>query len=352
MRVLLISPKLEKANGGIAVWTNLYLGKCKANCIECDLVNTAEIGRRLVDGNARRELFSEIVRTRRIFRDLGKCLKNASYDIVHLNTSCGTFGIFRDMLIARRIKKTDVNCPIIVHYHCDIPFQIKNRMGMWCLKRLIARCDKHFVLCRNSGRFLKENFQADSVIVPNLIDVQNIVQEPKMISKSVERVFFSGNISLEKGAAEIYELARRFPNICFQLAGVADQNVIQWDQPPNLILLGRLPHDEILEKLDEVDLFLFPSYSEGFSMSLVESMARGVPAVATDVGANMDMLENKGGCIVPVGDIDTMQYAMESMFSANVRGEMSRWCVEKVRNEYSSDRVMELFCREYRESGR
>ena len=57
--------------------------------------------------------------------------------------------------------------------------------------------------------------------------------------------------------------------------------------------------DQKLQKyLDKADVFLFPSYTEGFSISLTEAMASGLPCIASDVGANQDMLENHGGILI------------------------------------------------------
>ena len=94
MRVLLISPKEDIPKGGIAAWTNLYQSECDAAGIESDIVNTALIGQRAKHANAKRNIADEIIRTRVIFKQLNSFLKgNGVYDVVHLNTSCGTYGI-------------------------------------------------------------------------------------------------------------------------------------------------------------------------------------------------------------------------------------------------------------------
>jgi glycosyltransferase involved in cell wall biosynthesis len=146
----------------------------------------------------------------------------------------------------------------------------------------------------------------------------------------------------QKGAAEIYELARRFPNLTFALVGAVRESVAQWDKPENVQLLGGMPHEQVLEQMDASDLFLFPSHSEGFSIALVESMARGLPAVATDVGAAADMLADGCGIVVPKGDIDAMEQAICRLQERTARKRMSAAAVEKVRRCYTLDAVMKL----------
>lgn len=344
MDVLLISVQTTDAKGGIAVWTEHYLNSAAAHDIRCDLVNTATVGKRAHNLTAKRSIKDEWIRTRRIMKYLTQVLKSKSYDVAHLNSSIGVFGIIRDYFIAKKIAKKKI--PLCVHFHCDVPFWVTNGVVKWYLKRLLKLSEHVFVLCENSRKYLQDTFDVNARKVPNFTD-EDLVVAQKTISDRIQRVFFVGRVSCLKGAKEIYELSKRFPNIDFCLAGEVAEDVAIWEREENLHLLGALPHEEVLAQLDQADVFLFPSYTEGFSIALAESMARGVPSIATDVGANADMLEKFGGVIVPVGDVDAMQRAFEELAAADIREQMSNWCLEKVRTQYVTSKVMELFCEEY-----
>ena len=69
-------------------------------------------------------------------------------------------------------------------------------------------------------------------------------------------------------------------------------------------------------------------------------MSRGVPCVATDVGANREMLEDKGGIIVEVGDVNAMKSAFDRMNSPDVRKEMTDWLSDKVTCNYTVESVV------------
>jgi glycosyltransferase involved in cell wall biosynthesis len=59
--------------------------------------------------------------------------------------------------------------------------------------------------------------------------------------------------------------------------------------------------------LTAADVFVLPSYAEGFSNALLEAMASGLPAVATDVGGNAEaIVDGEGGAIVPPGDVPAL----------------------------------------------
>ena len=346
MKVLLVSPQMENPNGGIAVWTDTYLNNCAGVGLDCDLLNTAPMGKRAENGNAKRNFFVEIKRSRGIFRNLSKLLKGAKYDVAHLNTSCGTFGIIRDYLTAKKIKKFDKSIKLLVHFHCDVPVQITNSISKLYLKKLLKLSDANLVLCENSKKYLSNEFDSESEKIPNFIN-ENLLVSKKDISPEIKKVLFVGRVSEEKGAFEAFKVASAFPEITFEFVGAYSDDVIETNLPLNVHLLGTMPHEKVVSKLDESDLFLFPSHSEGFSIALMEAMARGVPVISTDVGANQDMLEEKGGKVVSVGDVEAMCQAIQHMHSPEVRKRMSEWVVNKIKDKYVTGVVMDLLARAY-----
>ncbi len=321
------------------MWTERYLSRCEAHGIDCTLVNTEIVGKRAQQGTAKRSIADEIVRTRRIFKDLKTALKG-QYDAAHLNTSCGTYGLFRDYLAARYIKKKGI--PLVTHYHCDIPYWIHNPVSRTVLSKLAKLSDRNLVLCENSRRYLEEQFGVESVKVPNFIEDTLVRSTPKDIKENLQHIFFVGRVEEAKGAAEMYKLAKRFPELTFELVGEVSARVATWEKPDNVLLPGGMSHEQVVARLDEADLFLFPSHSEGFSVALMEAMARGIPAIATDVGANGDMLADGCGVVVPKSDVDAMEQAIRSLYDPDKRKEISCQAVEKVRTSYATDAVLSL----------
>ena len=145
-------------------------------------------------------------------------------------------------------------------------------------------------------------------------------------------------------------MAKKFPDIQFRLVGEVSAEVQSWAQPSNVELLGILSRDNAMKVLGESDLFLFPSHTEGFTLALAESMARGVPAIATDVGANFNMIETHGGIIVSVGDTKAMIDAVTKMQNPILRQEMSNWCINKVGKSYTVNQVMSTIMQLYKKA--
>lgn len=347
MKVLLVSVKSEKSKGGVAVWTKQYLAGGEAIGTQCDIVNTEAVGKIAVNVTAKRNLKDEFIRTRRINKELNSRLKQKGYDVAHLNTNIGILGIIRDYYVARSIVKH--NIPLVVHFHCDIPYWVRNPLIKTYLRKLLKLSKVNFVLCKNSQQYLKQEFNKASVFVPNFVN-EKLILDHKTVNPEIKTVCFIGRVSEAKGAKEIFEVAQKFPDIQFVLAGEISDEVQSWVKPINVELLGILSHDKAMEILDESDLFLFPSHTEGFSLALAESMARGTPAIATDVGANSNMIEEHGGVIVSVGDTEAMNDALNKMQDPILRQEMSNWCINKVRENYTVNQVMRTITQLYKET--
>lgn len=338
LKILLYSPLTEKIQGGIAKWTDTYIKECTSVGITIDLVNCSVKGKRAINPEATVSLKDELVRTIGIFSELRKKIRN-NPDVAHINTSCGPLGIMRDSFVIKMLKKKNIKT--VVHFHCDVPFWVKNKISTYFLGEICKDSDLRIVLCENSAVFLKQKYNVDTVFVPNFIEESSIVNEHD-ISYDCNNIVFVGGIQPDKGCYEIFETARLKQTKKFILIGQLDTHVDVSNISNNVKIMGVKSHDEVLKYLDYADVFLFPSHSEGFSLALAEAMSRGLPVVATDVGANMDMIENKGGIIVPIKSAKAISEALDKLENPLLRKQMSKWNIEKVLNEYTSTEIIHI----------
>jgi glycosyltransferase involved in cell wall biosynthesis len=63
-----------------------------------------------------------------------------------------------------------------------------------------------------------------------------------------------------------------------------------------ITLHGLVPN--AIEKIYEANCFVFPSWSEGFSGSLIEAMLTGIPIIASDIPMNLEAIEHNKTAIV------------------------------------------------------
>ena len=75
---------------------------------------------------------------------------------------------------------------------------------------------------------------------------------------------------------------------------------------------GWVSDDAFQEILSSCDVFVLPSYAEGFPMSLIEAFSRGLPAIATDVGGISDsLIDGVNGYLIPPRQVRPLAAAME-----------------------------------------
>ena len=134
---------------------------------------------------------------------------------------------------------------------------------------------------------------------------------------------FMGRANREKG---IHELLKAFNNIAsnhaeaFLLFFGSDEdgclnsisNYPNIKDGINYLFFGRTPTPGI--HLQASDVFVMPSYREGFGSSVIEASCLGLPVICSNAYGIMDaMVDNETGLRCKVADVDTLQAAMEKL---------------------------------------
>ncbi len=90
------------------------------------------------------------------------------------------------------------------------------------------------------------------------------------------------------------------------------------------------------------DIGVLSSDSEGFSNVLLEYMAAGIPVVATDVGGNREIIQNKGlGLLVPRGNHNAIAHSLCRLLDEEIKArEMRKNARIHVMNHYSWPKKM------------
>ncbi|WP_186767670.1 glycosyltransferase family 4 protein [Blastopirellula retiformator] len=127
---------------------------------------------------------------------------------------------------------------------------------------------------------------------------------------------YTGRLHPKKGLITAIEAWRfvlqRFPDAKLMLVGEGPQEAELRERINSLGLQDRifLPgvFDDVSDLLDAADLFLLPSHEEGMSLSLLEAMAAGLPAIVTDIRGNRQLVESgRNGLLFPVDNVQALQ---------------------------------------------
>jgi glycosyltransferase involved in cell wall biosynthesis len=85
------------------------------------------------------------------------------------------------------------------------------------------------------------------------------------------------------------------------------------------------------------DVFVSPTYSEGFSNTLLEAMASGLPTVSTDSVGVVDCLRHEeNGLLHAPGDVAGLRSALDRLLADGaLRERLATTALEEVRRLYS-----------------
>lgn len=343
-RVLLIGA-IPPPSGGDSTWTLKYINYCKEHQYEYRHVNTAIIGERGTDLSKGINILDEVKRSFTIWKQVIYELKEYKPNIVHMNTNCSARGIYRDLMTVLLVKKFKRN--VIVHCRCNVGYELGNRkIAINMARFMMKKSSAVFVQNKFSYKYVHEVLRQskDKIYqIPNYIERKEIV-EKKQINQELKRIVYTGHIVSYKGVSEIIECACHFPQIEFEMVGLVTDEYGDFKEIEkkitNIKFIGDVDCQEVKKYLDAADMFMLVSWSEGFSNSLCEAMARGLPCIVSDVGANEEMIENLGGFVCKSRNVTQMLEAIEKCKDKAVREKQSEWNIRKVREYYCMDRVI------------
>ena len=108
--------------------------------------------------------------------------------------------------------------------------------------------------------------------------------------------------------------------------------------------------DDVAQALREMDVFVLPSTSEGMSNTLLEAMAAGVAAVASDAGGNGEIIVPEvSGLLFPSADVAALAAQLGRLISdPGLRGKLARAAATRVKVEFSIDAMIRRYEQLYR----
>lgn len=348
-KVVLLAPTPPPA-GGIAGWTVRMLNARLKNDWQVAVVDEKSIGEREVFGKSgKRHLTDELKRCFIIWKGLWKELKDPDTKVVQSCIPAYSLCMIREYICACITKLH--RRKFIIHFRCTVPNIVKRPYERFILKRMCNISDMIFSLNTQTSKYLSRITRTPIELIPNFISEEELIPE-RTVSKELKRIVYVGGLSEKKGIRDIITIAEKLPDIQFVLIGKGDSQFEEEAKKKdikNVIFTGEKDRTEVKQELLQSDAFIFMTYftGEGFSNSLCEAMAAGLPCIVTDWAANKDMIGNEGGAVVNVGDTEAAVKAINFMRKSEKRQQMSARNINTVRNEYLESIVINKYVDAY-----
>jgi len=197
-----------------------------------------------------------------------------------------------------------------------------------------------------------EYFSSSEELIDNSIKLRNLMH----IKEHQVSFIFVGRLVRDKGINELVKAFGLLDNeYHLILVGAyederdpikaATKDLI--DSNPRIHHVGF--QSDVRPYLLAADIFVFPSYREGFPNVVLQASAMRLPSIVSDINGNNEIIEDrKNGWIVPVKNVNALSSAMQSLGeNAELREKMAKQARAALIEKYEQHYVWDLLLREY-----
>ena len=167
---------------------------------------------------------------------------------------------------------------------------------------------------------LKERYHQESSVLINPVDEKLFYQTKRTAPTDTVRVLLLHHTYAWKGTAEgaevILRVKKRHPEVRFIMFGAREKDDIPY---PCDEYHYKIPQDKLADLYSNTDIYLCPSWEEGFGLPSVEAMRSGAALVTYDNGGSQDFAQDgKTAFVAPHRDLKVLEEKLELAVSNTV----------------------------------
>ncbi|MCK5038833.1 MAG: glycosyltransferase family 4 protein [Thermoplasmata archaeon] len=236
-------------------------------------------------------------------------LKKAECDVIHAHNYHTLPAFFATL--ARKDRKF-IFTPHTFGFPTTFPRNLFHKIYKIFGRYIFNSADKVITVSKTERLWLRDVFnipEGKLIYIPLFVDIAKKIEQPA--KDRIQKIAFVGRLSEEKN---IDVLISAFTNI--KVSHPDCELYIVGDGPMKKQLeksaegandvnfLGALGHNEVVEFLDDIDLFVLPSKYEVLGISVLEAMSKQIPVIMTPVGELSHTLTPEENCLfTKIGDI-------------------------------------------------
>lgn len=267
------------------------------------------------------------------------------FDIAHLHTTFnGSF--YRKTFIMYILQRFGVK--VILHHHVNYEGFYKkcSKKQRYFIKKAFSRADMNIILGKKIEKWLKDKApNATTKIVYNAVPSY----EKNPYNANGCYIMFLGWLIDRKGVFDFLSAIKVLDkgmneNIKVVLCGTGDKSVGKRIQ--ELGLEHRIAHIGWVNEKQKKDFFkdtivnVLPSYLEGLPMTILETMAYGIPNIATNISSIPEVIDDGvTGYLIEPGDIKKLSERMQEII-ANIekRKRLSNASYERIKTDFGVEK--------------
>lgn len=294
------------------------------------------------------------------FRKLHRRLRQEKFDFVIVNTRFYIHSVYGQWFA----KSRNIKVITIDHgsSHLSVGNPVFDAVG-GTYEHIITKigqlfCKDYYGVSKASVDWLKHFHIKPKGILYNSVDVENIKGILERAKKKYRSAYgideedtviaFTGRLLPEKGIPQLIgafkEIQKNYKNTYLFLAGDGPlEDFVVQHKSEHLLPLGKKSFEEVIGLLSEADIFCLPSFSEGFSTSILEAIVCKCYVVTTERGGARETFPTDDyGTVIPNNDVVILINALEkAMNSPEKREKAVELSYTRMKNNFTWDIVAE-----------
>lgn len=289
----------------------------------------------------------------------------ARFDVIHVATP-GHMGI-TGLYLATKLMR-----PLVGSYHTELPEYVSKRLIghldpeiqeddealeyvgsvsaalTWdYLACFYNHCVKVLVPSQYTRRQVETRLRPPLEIFPRGVDTETFHPRHRERTGGPVRVLYVGRLAVEKNLDWLVRFGQQHPDIELMFVGDGPERERLQAALPDAIFTGVLRDEALSRAYADADLFAFPSQTDTFGNVVLEAQASGLPAVVTDRGGPMEIIEPQKTGLVAATEEQFDQHLLALATDERRRKAFSR--AARARAEQRSwDEVFERLLQQYR----
>lgn len=273
------------------------------------------------------------------------------YDIAHLHTAeRGSF--WRKRFLMKTYHKFGVK--VVLHHHAaefEEFYDKCSALEMEKVRETLAEADVNIVLSKRLVPMLKDKEPRAKVEV-----LYNAVKtyESNPYSIGSRNVLFLGRLGQRKGVFDLLEVIKRLDqkipaDVKFYLCGDRGETEVlakvkEYNIEHRIAHIGWIDGQQKQEFISKSMINCLPSYNEGLPMTILETMAAGVPNISTNIASIPEVINHgDNGFMVKPGDVDSLTtFLLQLIENDEMRKRMSDASYNLIKNKFSIDNNITL----------
>ncbi|MBW4680710.1 MAG: glycosyltransferase family 4 protein [Microcoleus vaginatus WJT46-NPBG5] len=241
---------------------------------------------------------------------LSDSLRKLKPDLVHASLTLSPL----DFMLPEICE--ELNLPLVATFHPPFDGKLRNltsgtqQLMYQLYAPFLANYDRTIVFSQLQRDVLMRLGVPESrlAVIPNGVDVQKYSPGPSQLKAQLgaKRIFvYQGRVALEKNVEALLKAWKRSDmgadsRLVIVGNGPMAASLMQfYGEDYGITWLGFIGDEQRrIEILRGADVFILPSLVEGLSLSLLEAMACGLACLATDAGADGEVLDGGAGVVL------------------------------------------------------